>query len=185
MLRITGGIYKGRVLKSPAGQAIRPTTGRVRESVFSRFKAQMIGAQMLDLFAGSGLMGFEALSRGAQSVVAVEKVPAHARLIQANAASLGLTLPQHTVVVADALKWLAQTNPSSPFNLVYADPPYEAVDLERLLALLFQPGWLSAQALVLLEHGPKQSPPLAPEGWHQHSYLYGDTVVSAYQKNEA
>ena len=119
-MRITGGIYRGRVLKAPDGLEVRPTQDRVREALFNILMHDIAGARFLDLFAGSGAVGFEAVSRGAASATFVEMNPRHIAFIRSNAELLRLS-PE--IVQADAFSFISSYS-GSPFDLVYADPPY-------------------------------------------------------------
>lgn len=152
-LRIIAGIYKGRLLKTPKGPSTRPTQGMLREAVFNICQNQIEGARFLDLFAGSGAMAFEALSRGAAHATLVEKNP-HAILcikqnisiLEASAHVSLLTIDAHA-----ALKRL-----SSPYDIIYIDPPYDSpVDslIEEILARkLLAPG---ASLFVEERYNPK------------------------------
>lgn len=119
-MRITGGIHRGRVLKVPDGLEVRPTQDRVREALFNILMHDIAGARFLDVFAGSGAVGLEAVSRGAASVTFVERSPRHVAYIKSNAAMLKLA-PE--IVQADAYQYLAGFS-GNPFDIVYADPPY-------------------------------------------------------------
>lgn len=119
-MRITGGIHRGRVLKVPDGLEVRPTQDRVREALFNILMHDIAGARFLDVFAGSGAVGLEAVSRGAASVTFVERSLRHVAYIKSNAAMLKLA-PE--IVQADAYQYLAGFS-GNPFDIVYADPPY-------------------------------------------------------------
>ncbi len=120
-MRIAGGIFRGRVLKTPKSGALRPTEERVREALFSILQGVLPGADFLDLFAGTGAVGLEAVSRGAKSVTLVEKDTRHACAIRENVAALNVS--NATVVVGDALAYVTRATGSS-FSVVFADPPY-------------------------------------------------------------
>lgn len=119
-MRITGGIHRGRLLKVPEGIEVRPTQDRVREALFNILMHDIAGARFLDLFAGSGAVGLEAISRGAAAAVFVELNARHISFIKTNAAMLKLA-PQ--IVQADAYRYIAAFA-GSPFDIAYADPPY-------------------------------------------------------------
>lgn len=131
-MRITSGLLRNRRFNVPQ-QGLRPTKEMVREAVFSALAAQIPGARVLDLFAGSGALGLEAWSRGAAGVTAVEKVSAHCQCVQQNFQSLAgdSDLGDWKVVQADAFDFL-QCGAGS-FDLIFADPPYDNADLPRLL----------------------------------------------------
>lgn len=157
-LRIIGGQWRSRRLRFPAVDGLRPTMDRVRETVFNWLQHDIAGARALDAFAGSGALGFEALSRGAKEVVFLEKHPTAALQLRENLEILQATNAQ--VWAGDALLWLQQ-NPE-PFDLVFLDPPFgkdllqPAIDALRLL-----PG-----ALVYVEHEVRLQP-LFPADWQE------------------
>ncbi len=153
MLRLTGGAYKGRLLKTAEAKGCRPATGRVRESLFSILASMGVdwpSCRVLDLFAGSGSVGFEALSRGAAEAVFVEKNPRLAALLRDNAAALGIGRDRCRVVVADVLAFLAKT-PRTPYQVVFADPPYGLDLLPPALARMTGNGYLTTQGLAVAE----------------------------------
>jgi 16S rRNA (guanine966-N2)-methyltransferase len=168
-VRVVGGTCRGRRLKAPAGRSTRPTSDRVREAVFDMLAAlddvDLDGAMVVDLFAGSGALGIEALSRGAASAVLVERAPAALSAIRANLESLGLA-GQAEVVRADAVGWLGG---SRHFDLALVDPPYAFEDWEELL------GRLDA-AVAVLESDRELDIPVT---WEivRHK-RYGDTLVT-------
>jgi len=133
-MRITSGILKGRTFKVPK-EGVRPTTERVREAIFSSVAAYVPGARVLDLFAGAGGLGLEAWSRGAASVTAVEKVSKHWKNLEKNFQTLEPTagLGSWEVVRADVYDFLKRAAGSFEFDLIFADPPYEEVDVPRVL----------------------------------------------------
>lgn len=118
-MRVVAGEFKGRRLAAPRGSRTRPTADRVREALFSML-GDVGGARVLDLFAGSGALGIEALSRGAASAEFVERDPAAVAAIERNLEPLGV---EATVTRADALRWLARAE--GPYDLVFCDPPYD------------------------------------------------------------
>lgn len=128
-MRIAGGEFRGRVLLVPKSGEIRPTQDRVREALFSMLMNAVPGADFLDLFAGSGAVGFEALSRGAKSAVFVERNPRHADIIAKNAATLlgNACASAASVIRADAYAFIERYS-GSGFDIVFADPPYALGD---------------------------------------------------------
>lgn len=157
MPRVITGILGGRVLRAPDGRDTRPTADRTKQAIFSMLSARLdfSGIRVLDLFAGSGQLGIEALSRGADHAVFVEKNRRTARLIQDNLRSCDLTARStvYPTTAHEAITRLAASG-EPPFDLVLMDPPYaEALaDWEQLLPKLIQNGLLSDGALVVLEH---------------------------------
>ncbi len=132
-MRITSGILKGRTFKVPK-IGVRPTTERTREAVFSSVAAYVPNARVLDLFAGAGGLGLEAWSRGAQSVTAVEKVSKHWKNLEQNFQALETAdLGRFHVVRADVYEYLKRAGSPFEFDLIFADPPYDEVELPRLL----------------------------------------------------
>src|SRR5215208_7039866 len=120
-MRVIAGTYGGRRLQAPSGTDTRPTADRVREALFSILGARVDGARVLDLFAGSGALGLEALSRGAAGVTFVERAPAALRVLRANLAALGADAE---IVPSDALRWLGAASAASrQYDLVFLDPP--------------------------------------------------------------
>lgn len=123
-MRITGGEFRGRILKVPKSDAIRPTQDRVREAFFNMVAFELAGASFLDLFAGSGAVGIEALSRGARAATMVELNRRHLETLGENlSVVLGPRRSEATVVAADAYRWI-ETYSGPGFSFVFADPPY-------------------------------------------------------------
>jgi 16S rRNA (guanine966-N2)-methyltransferase len=148
-LRIIGGDWRSRVLQFPARADLRPTPDRVRETLFNWLQGPIVGARCLDLFAGSGALGFEALSRGAIAVTALELDPQAAEAIRQNAALL--KTEQLQLLQRNALDWLAQRGSTAPFDLVFLDPPYAAGLYAPCCNLLLKQTWLAPGALVYVE----------------------------------
>jgi len=163
-VRIVGGRWRGRRLHFPSGTAIRPTPDRVRETLFNWLQPMIVGARCLDAFAGSGALGFEALSRGAASAVLVENDRAVVRYLREVAGQLGADTAR--IVEADALAFL--NRPAETFDLVFLDPPFAAGLMPTLLARLAGPGWLAPGALVYLESPAAEGEPVLPPGWTLH-----------------
>ncbi len=147
-LRIIGGTWRGRRLRFPPTPEIRPTPDRVRETLFNWVAARVPGARCLDLFAGSGALGLEALSRGAAHVTFVERDLAAAGEIRARLADWGARAA--SVEHADARSFL-ERQPASPFDIVFLDPPFASTLLAEVTARLEQGGWLAGAALVYVE----------------------------------
>lgn len=146
-LRIIAGEWRGRKLSFPDGDGLRPTGDRLRETLFNWLAYSVSGAKVLDLFAGSGALGFEALSRGAASAVFLDTYSPVVRQLRQN---LGVLNCSHAEVhQADALSWLAQ--PAQPFDLVFLDPPFGKGLLAPVCSALEQNGWLTDEAWIYLE----------------------------------
>lgn len=123
-MRIAGGRFGGRLVKTPSSGATRPTQDRVREALFSMLAEVVPGSRFLDLYAGTGAVGIEALSRGASSVVWVEGDRAMARLIAENVAAIAGAEHAGAVRCGDVRRWISSTRGIAPFDIVFADPPY-------------------------------------------------------------
>jgi len=163
MLRIVGGRHRGRRLRFPAGVEIRPTPDRVRETLFNWLQPRMAGARVLDLFAGSGALGLEALSRGAQSVTFVERDRRAAAAIDSVLQEWGESAG--TVVCADALAWLASA--SAPFDIVFVDPPYDGDLLADSATRLTAHGWLADDARIYVERRARDALATLPASWRE------------------
>ncbi|MGH8181960.1 MAG: 16S rRNA (guanine(966)-N(2))-methyltransferase RsmD [Steroidobacteraceae bacterium] len=147
-LRIIGGIWRGRRLRFPPSPQIRPTPDRVRETLFNWLAPRVPGSRCLDLFAGSGALGLEALSRGAAHVTFVEREAAAAHEISARLAEWGAH--EARVERADARGFLGGT-PAAPFDIVFLDPPFASTLLAEAALRLEQGGWLADGALIYVE----------------------------------
>jgi len=158
-LRVIGGRLRGRKLSFPDVDGLRPTPDRVRETLFNWLAPQLAGARCLDLFAGSGALGFEALSRGAGQVTFVERNADAVRQIRQNLELLGATGGR--IEHADALIWTG-TVPAQPFHIVFLDPPFAGGLVADALARLSAAGWLTADARVYVE---SEAPLELPSGW--------------------
>jgi 16S rRNA (guanine966-N2)-methyltransferase len=175
-MRVVAGTAGGRRLRAPAGRRIRPTSERVREAMFNALGSlgPIDGTSVLDLFAGTGALGIEALSRGARSATFVEADPAAVAAIEDNLGATGLG-DRARVVKADVLRFLAGPD-LAPVDLAFADPPYAFTDwaavLDRLPAQV-----VALEARVHLELGPAWEP--------LRSRRYGDTVVTLARRQEA
>ncbi len=156
-MRIIAGTFRSRILKSLKGQALRPTSDRLRETLFNVLGGAVDGAQFIDVFAGTGAVGIEALSRGASEVVFVENHAPAAALIRRNLESLGIRSGA-TVIADDALRGLeklaAKRRPDTPaYDFVFVDPPYaQAEDYARILRFLGTSPLLSSAGKVIVEH---------------------------------
>lgn len=145
-VRIIGGTYRRRVLRFPDSEGLRPTPDRVRETLFNWLGQELDGWHCLDLFAGSGALGFEAASRGAARVVMIEETPRVIAALRENAEMLQ-NPPEIEIIRRDALQYLAST--TAKFDLIFLDPPYKKGWIPRLERLL--PGVLKADAALYVE----------------------------------
>ncbi|ABI57996.1 16S rRNA (guanine(966)-N(2))-methyltransferase RsmD [Alkalilimnicola ehrlichii MLHE-1] len=161
-LRIIGGAWRGRRLAVPRGPDLRPTGDRIRETLFNWVQARIPGARCLDLFAGSGVLGLEALSRGAAEVVFVER---NARVAAALRAQLQVldAAERGRVVPTDALRFLA--GPVQSMDIVFLDPPFRASLGEAAMQLIAERQWLVPGGRLYLESDAHQPPPALPAGW--------------------
>jgi len=162
--RIVAGAAGGRRLAVPPGRNTRPTSDRTREALFSALAAltDLDGARVLDLYAGSGAVGLEALSRGAAHALLVEADPRAARVLRDNASTLSLAGAQ---VRADRVERLAEDTPDAPYDVVFADPPYAlaADELAAVLSNLAEHGWFTRDAVVVVERASRDPEWLWPK----------------------
>lgn len=163
-IRIIGGQWARRQLPVVEAPGLRPTSDRMRETLFNWLQFDLPGARVLDAFAGTGALGLEALSRGAEAVVFVENHPKAARQLKANLKALGATGAE--VVQGDALRYLAQ--PPQPFDGVFIDPSFAAQLQQPVIDLLAQGAWLKPEGWVYVEQPKKQPLPQVPEHWELH-----------------
>jgi 16S rRNA (guanine966-N2)-methyltransferase len=161
-LRIIAGRWRGRKFRFPPVD-IRPTPDRVRETLFNWLRDRVEGAHCLDLFAGSGALGLEALSRGAAGVVFVEQQRAAVSALSTLLSEWQAT--GATVLCSDAERYLSGAPPRA-FDLVFLDPPYGSAALAECASLL-ERGWLAADAHIYVEHAWRTALPALPEGWHE------------------
>jgi 16S rRNA (guanine966-N2)-methyltransferase len=173
--RITGGSLGSRKLRSPKGLQVRPTPGRVKESLFSILGARIDGARVLDLFAGTGAISFEAASRGAQRVVAVESHRDTARAIEEAAHSMAV---DNIVSVFPAPAERALYRLDGPFDIVYLDPPYADDVPLQLFRLLRERSLLTPEATIVYEHAAKRILPQIPGYRSVREEVYGDVALA-------
>jgi 16S rRNA (guanine966-N2)-methyltransferase len=167
MARVIAGEAGGRRLAVPDGRNTRPTSDRAREGLFATIVSltgSLAGARVLDLYAGSGAVGLEALSRGAEHVLLVESGPRAARVIRDNIESIGLAGAE---VLTDRTERVLAKNPDSgPYDVVFADPPYALAgdEVSAMLNALVKQGWLAPGALVIVERATRSGPVSWPAG---------------------
>lgn len=181
MTRLIAGAAGGRRLATTSGRATRPTSDRTREGLFSTveaIRAGLRGAAVLDLYAGSGAVGLEALSRGAADVLLVESDGRAAQVIRQNIALVGLPGAR---LVTDRVERVLRRGPDGvPRDFVFADPPYAVSDVEvgQVLAALLEQGWLAPGALVALERSTRSGAPTWPLGYeYDRSRRYGEATL--------
>lgn len=184
VVRIIGGDWRGRKLPVLNAQGLRPTSDRVRETLFNWLQFEMAGARCLDVFAGSGGLGFEALSRGAGAVTFLELSEPNAHQLKQNVATLKADNAE--VIQTDSLVWLAQPA-AQPFDVVFLDPPFHQGLMQAAVDRLFAGHYLkNHQAWLYLEQEKTLGWPTLPEGWECHrekttsEVRYGLFCESAY-----
>jgi len=183
-MRIIAGVAKGRRL-GPVPPGVRPVSDRAREGLFSSLAPEIPGAQVLDLFAGTGALGIEALSRGAEHAVFVDRSHQAAAAVHANLATTGLA-DRATVVTAEAGSFLSRADRShGPFDLALLDPPYEleGAELDAVLRDLATGSLAGDRWTVALTRAVKSSTPVIPLDWVVARRLrYGDSLVILYRE---
>jgi 16S rRNA (guanine(966)-N(2))-methyltransferase RsmD len=192
MIRLTGGELRGRGIETPSHLRTRPTQAKLRQALFNSLQTVISDARVLELFAGSGALGFEALSRGAASVVFVENSRAVAKLIEKNARSLGVS-ERVTVICETAESSFESLERFAPFDIVLADPPYEEYVADKALkarALLSDPRWEK----LLIEDGrfcletvvTRELPDGLPDTFGFLAKIrektYGDSLLTTYRR---
>jgi len=186
-VRIVGGKFSGRSLATPSNDAIRPTTDRTRESLFniltSRAPDFFKNLRVLDLFAGTGALGLEALSRGASSSVHVENSIEGRALIQKNIEAFGLQGVAR-ILRRDATQ-LGVIGTMRPFNLVFADPPYHKRLGELAFIAAYRGGWLAEDALLVLEEAKDVAINLPEQFTLEDQRLYGGTTIHIYKLHQS
>jgi len=172
-LRVSGGEARGRRLKAPKN--IRPTQGMVKQAIFNMVGARIEGAEVLDLFAGSGALGIEALSRGAAHVTFVDREPRGLAILRQNLDALGFKA-RARLIRSDVVRWLeASPDAIRSATFVFLDPPYEDAVLDRALKVLDRE---AIEATVLAEHSRRQTLPALSRLKIDRQRRYGDTLVT-------
>lgn len=178
-MRIIGGISKGRRLSSPKGSSIRPTLDRVKETIFNILGKEVEGKVVLDLFAGTGNLGMEALSRGALKTVFVEKAKEALRIIQKNLLQSGFALRSEVISkdVRRAIPLLERRGDA--FDLIFMDPPYEKGWVQKILNQLRDHPIYHRGTILVIEHSRREPIPADLSGWEIiRQRMIGDTVLS-------
>jgi 16S rRNA (guanine966-N2)-methyltransferase len=188
-VRIIAGEYRGRHIRTGEGPGYRPATGKVRESLFSMLESQGLdwgGTRVADIFAGSGSLGIEALSRGALEEVFVEKAAHAAALIRSNLEDLGVARSRFGIVKGDAARWLSGGG-AGVFGLVFVDPPYGKDLFLPALRLLLDRGVLAREGLLCaeVEAGLSFDDPPHPDLELLRDKLYGQTRICIWRRNQS
>jgi 16S rRNA (guanine966-N2)-methyltransferase len=181
-MRIIAGTLKGRRLATPAWDGLRPTSDRLRETLFNILADRVRDAHVLDGFAGTGAVGIEAISRGAARVVFVERDARAARLIAENLARCGVS-EGYAIIRADMAR-TSHPGGARAFDVILLDPPYAGFDLEASVACAA--GWLAADGVLVLEHARRRVSPPAPGGLVRARVVQsGDSALSFYRPGSA
>lgn len=181
-LRIIAGTLRGRRIRTPAGRDVRPTSDKVRESIFNILGQDLTDLAVLDAWAGSGALGLEALSRGARKATFVEADPRVALRIEENAENLGVGDRIRIVVgrVEDALR---RGRLVGPYDVVLADPPYEGADPSTFLEALLTSGVLGSRARIVFERDARKAPGDPPKGLQLvRTARYGGTAIDFFTR---
>lgn len=178
-MRVITGTARGKKLKTPENMDVRPTTDKVKEAVFNILQFDIEGRRVLDLFAGTGQMGIEALSRGAKSAVFVDASPKSVGIVKENLKSTGLE-DNATVITQDALNFLRS---GGKFDIIFLDPPYDTELLTKAIDMVFEFDILRENGIMVCESKPeKELPePFSPYKVHRE-YKYGKIKITLYTR---
>lgn len=180
-MRVIAGSHRGRRLCGPQGTTLRPTSDKVREALFSILGSRVPGSRFLDLYAGTGAVGIEALSRGATSVTFVESDPKAVQLLRKNLTTCQLL---HQADVRAALTDTFLQRPEwwkGPYDILFADPPYAAAEAADLVLASWKPELLSRDALMIIEQDSRAALPASTQqATLIRRYVYGDTALFVY-----
>ncbi len=179
-MRIITGSLKGRTIPVPDTGELRPTADRTKEAIFSIIDARRFleGMSILDLFAGTGNLGFEAISRGAERVTAVERNVEHTRLIERLGREFGVE--KQLMVITESVDSFLKRTPQSPYHIIFADPPYDYPGIEEMVTELLVPEWLTDEGWFILEHDKRHQ--FESHDHCIHSKAYGRTTVSIFER---
>jgi len=180
-LRIIGGQWRGRKLNFVDEPGVRPTADRVRETLFNWLMMEIEGARCLDLFAGSGALGLEALSRGAEQVVFVDS---NSKVINTIKLQLKILGAESAQVVQQTAEHYLQGKNNSPFDIVFLDPPFHKNFLLRIIQQLIDGNWLKQESLIYIEAEKELGEPELPEGWVFHKSKTAGQVSFYLAKKE-
>lgn len=176
-VRVIAGLWRGRKLPVLNAEGLRPTTDRMKETLFNWLMMDVAGSRCLDCFAGSGSLGIEALSRQAQAVTFLEKFATAANQLKKNLASLK-SEDKGSVINTDSLQFLSQKNSGEPFDLVFVDPPFHLDFVPKVLTHLANNSWLAENALIYVETEKNHAPLELPENWQIIKEKTAGMVVS-------
>lgn len=181
-MRVITGTARGRKLKTLQGKETRPTADRVKEAVFSAIQFDVEGKRVLDLFAGSGQMGIEALSRGASSAVFVDMSPRAGAVIRENLSAAGFS-QNSRLVTADSAGFLSSAK--EQFDIIFLDPPYATKLMNQALEFIGRFDILADNGIIICESDAKSSEPEAPSLFRLYrEYRYGRTMIRFYTKEQ-
>lgn len=164
-LRLIGGDWRSRKLRFPDDGGVRPTPARTRETLFNWLNYHLAGRRCLDLFAGSGALGLEALSRGAGATVFVDHTPTLAQALRSN---LRLLKSDNGEVICQSVDAFLGQPSATPFDILFMDPPFRQGWLEKLIPLIADNGWVRPGGWVYVEHESERSTPQTPPNWSLH-----------------
>jgi len=182
-VRVIAGRYGGRRLQAPIGSQVRPTSDRVKEAIFNILAGRLENAIVLDMFAGTGNLGIEALSRGAQKVIFIEQSQNSLRTIRSNLASLGIAAEDYQLIAGDAFKAIGRLRRlPERFDLVFVDPPYDKGFAEKALSTLAEADVMQSGGLVIVETASRETVPQALHFELLRQSVYGDTTVYFFAK---
>jgi 16S rRNA (guanine966-N2)-methyltransferase len=191
-MRVSSGSFKGRAIgkkklfgKQKEGAELRPTPAKVREALFDILRGELEGSSFLDLYAGSGTIGIEAASRGAGRIVFVEMVRFRTKAIQEDIEKIGCR-DRAEIYCEQAETFLKRISGSGEqYDIIFADPPYDSGEIEKILPLIEEYGILDARGVIVCEHSKKKK---VPEKMGtlacRRQYRYGDTMLALYRKEE-
>ena len=181
-MRVIAGTARGAVLKTPDGLTTRPTADRVKEAMFSIIQFDLPGANVLDLFGGTGQLGIEALSRGANSATFVDESSVACRLIKENLKKTGF-ISSSEVICSDYLAYLKRSN--KKFDIILLDPPYAELFLENAIKMITEIDILQSGGIIVTERPVEKPLSLLFDGFtRSRDYKYGNTLLTIYRKEE-
>ena len=182
-MRVIAGAQRGRRLMGPKGPGLRPTADRVKEALFSILSPRLAGARVLDLYAGTGAIGIEALSRGARHATFVEPHASSLKVLRANLELCGLST-QATIHPCTAETFFKRRTAAEPaYDIIFADPPYDDEGASALLSAFSRHANLQPTATLVLEHGSKTEPVVDGLALIRR-YRYGDTTLSLFRSRQ-